>query len=76
MVTFYRKSQINHQSSTYAAASEASGNPQASRANSAVHGTEYVSTISAEDHLPYVVVRPKVNRDNHKKVLRMRSHWD
>lgn len=73
MVTFFRKSQLNGNSSNKDSAVELPHNLQSGRFN----GSDYVGVISPEDELPYVVVRPKINRKNNgKKVLRMRSAWD
>lgn len=72
MVTFYRKAQIN--------GSTLQGEPDKHLLTPTQPGqwneTEYLSMVSAVDDLPYVVVRPKINRKNNKKVLRMRSSWD
>ena len=70
MVTFYRKAQIK--SSTGANALDIPTN----HPDGGWNEPEYLGVINPEDDLPYVMVRPKINRKNHKKVLRMRSHWD
>jgi hypothetical protein len=71
MVTFYRKAQIERNST----------NEQSAKAPNLIlsgHDREsnYLGIISPEDELPYIVVRPKTNRKpNNKKILRMRDSW-
>ena len=75
MVTFYRKAQINGSmlpGKGSLSTVDLPRSPQPGQWNE----PEYLSMVNPEDELPYVVVRPKVNRKNNKKVLRMRSHWD
>lgn len=74
MVTFYRKAQLKT-----AAGSSASGAPMVqpiTKSSGYWSEPEYLGVVNPEDELPYVMVRPKINRKNQKKVLRMRSHWD
>lgn len=76
MVTFYRKAQINN-SALGAAHADKSNNlsNQADGSNWIGHASYGVA--NADDDLPYIVVRPKVKRnDNSKKIRRMRSYWD
>ncbi len=72
MVTFNRRAQINGATSKGEVAKRLLTQPQPGQWSE----PEYFSMVSAEDELPYVVVRPKINHKNNKKVLRMRSSWD
>ncbi|MCD8536251.1 MAG: hypothetical protein LRY56_01530 [Burkholderiaceae bacterium] len=75
MVTFYRKAQINGGISPGKSLLHSIELPRSSQPGQ-WNEPEYLGMINPEDDLPYVVVRPKVNRKNNKKILRMRSHWD
>jgi hypothetical protein len=72
MVTFYRKAQIERNSS----------NKHAANMPNLLHSdqsseTDYLGTIDPDDKLPCVVVRPKTSRKaNNKKMLRLRNTWD
>ena len=73
MMTFYRKARINGESS-----SENDSVGLLEDLQSSEHDEpKYVAMIDPSDELPYVVVRPKVNRKkNDKKIMRMRNYWD
>ncbi|UOD49784.1 hypothetical protein [Orrella daihaiensis] len=75
MVTFYRKAQINGNTPID---KETVGSIDLSQPIKPERWseTEYLGILNPEDDLPYVVIRPKVNRKNNKKILRMRGHWD
>lgn len=76
MVTFYRKAQINN-SALGTAPAEKNNNRFSQTDEGRWSDQALYGVAHADDDLPYVVVRPRVKRnDNSKKIRRMRSYWD
>jgi len=76
MVTFFRKAQLNAKASTDRDNTDLwpqTPTRQAARQDNLA----YEGMLSPEDEMPYVMVRPKVNRkSNGKRLPRMRGNWD
>lgn len=73
MMALYRKAWINGKSLS----DNGSIDPTQDLRTSKYQEPKYAAMIDPADELPYVVVRPKVNRKkSDKKVMRMRNFWD
>ena len=73
MVTFYRKARMHGNLLT----SDGDIDRSQSLEPMPYQVPKYAAMIDPADELPYVVVRPKINRKkNDKKVMRMRNDWD